>query len=77
MKKKYTSIIALFILICVFIAYIYLNKNNEGFQQVNDTNVEVSSPGMNMIQEPSEEQEEEEQGEEGEQGGRGLPGMNY
>ena len=41
MKKKYTSIIALFILICVFIAYIYLNKNNEGFQVNNINNIET------------------------------------
>ena len=40
MKKNYTSIFALFILICVVIGYIYLNKNKEGFQP-NNNNIET------------------------------------
>jgi len=41
MKKNYTSIFALFILICIVIGYIYLNKNNEGFQPNNNNNIET------------------------------------
>lgn len=49
MKKNYTSIIALFILICVFIAYIYLNKNNEGFQLDNIKKVETIKSITNAL----------------------------